>query len=68
MIAGALGFVVLSKNETVNERLKAHYDDAMEAGRKAAAAKRQALEADLAKMMEAEKATEAKSDEDETEN
>lgn len=68
MIAGALGFVVLAKNETVQERLKAHYEDALAAGRHAAAAKRQALEADLATMMQAEKEAEANTEEEKTEN
>ena len=50
MIAGFLGFVVLAKNETVQERLKQHYEESMEAARDAAAAKRQELETDLARM------------------
>jgi hypothetical protein len=50
MIAGFLGLVALSKNETVQERLKQHYEESMEAARDAAAAKRQELEADLENM------------------
>jgi hypothetical protein len=50
MIAGFLGLVALSKNETVQERLKQHYEESMDAARDAATAKRQELEADLEKM------------------
>ena len=50
MVAGFLGLIALSKNETVQERLKQHYEEALEAGQEAAAAKRQALEADLEQM------------------
>jgi hypothetical protein len=50
MIAGFLGLVALSKNETVQERLKQHYEESMDAARDAAAAKRQELETDLEKM------------------
>jgi hypothetical protein len=50
MIAGFLGLVALSKNETVQERLKQHYEESMDVARDAAAAKRQELEADLEKM------------------
>lgn len=50
IVAGFLGLVALSKNETVQERLKQHYDEAMKTGQDAATAKRQALEADLEAM------------------
>jgi hypothetical protein len=50
MIAGFLGLVALSKNETISERLKEHYDESMQAAHEAAAAKRQELEADLKRM------------------
>jgi hypothetical protein len=55
MIAGIMGLVLLSKNETVGEALKQHHQNAMEAGREAAAEKRETLEQDLARMMLDEK-------------
>ena len=54
LITGILGLVMLSKNETVGERLKQHHAASMEAGREAAAEKRHELEVDLARMMQDE--------------
>lgn len=51
LITGILGLVMLSKNETVGERLRQHHAASMEAGREAAAEKRRELEVDLARMM-----------------
>jgi hypothetical protein len=50
MIGGFLGLVALSKNETVSERLKDHYDESMKAAQEASAAKRQELESEIERM------------------